>query len=99
MVTLVDRAAQVLRATLAQLRTVPNQTFRLVSRPGDGFGLGLDQQRVGDVVVTANGEKILLMAPDIVEALGEATIDVEDTEEGRRVVISRCTSVSRGSVS
>jgi hypothetical protein len=90
MVTLVDGAAQVLRVTLAQLRTVPSQTFRLVSSPGGGFGLGLDQQRVGDVVVTANGEKILLMAPDIAEALGEARIDIEDTEEGRRVVISRC---------
>ncbi|UCH86466.1 MAG: hypothetical protein JSU97_08060 [Dehalococcoidia bacterium] len=50
-------------------------------------------------MVTANGEKILLMAPDIVEALGEATIDVEDTEKGRRVIISRCTGVSRGSIS
>jgi hypothetical protein len=85
MVTLVDRAAQVLRVTLAQLRTVPSQTFRLVSSPEGGFGLGLD------VVVTADGEKILLLAPDIVEALGEARIDIEDTEEGRRVVISRCT--------
>jgi len=95
MVTLVDRAAQVLRATLAQLRTVPGQAFRVVSRPEGGFGLDLDQQRVGDVVVTANGEKLLLMAPDIVEALGEARIDIEDTQEGRKVVISRCGDVSR----
>ena len=91
MVTLVDRAALVLRVTLAQLRTVPGQTFRLVLRPGGSFGLGLDQQRVGDEVIITNGEKILLLAPDIVEALGEARIDIEDTEEGRWVVISRCT--------
>lgn len=34
MVTLTDKAAQVLRATLAQLQAVPGQTFRLVLRPG-----------------------------------------------------------------
>ena len=92
MVTLVDRAAQVLRVTLAQLRTVSSQTFRLVSRPGGGFGLGLDRQRVGDEVIIADGEKMLLVAPGIAEALGEVRIDTEDTEQRRRVVISRWTA-------
>lgn len=50
-------------------------------------------------MVTANGEKILLMAPDIVEALDEARMDTQDTEHGRKVVISRCTNVSRRPVS
>ena len=89
MVTLTDKAAQVLRVTLAQLRVVPGQAFRLVLGPGGGFGLGLDQQRVGDEVIITNGEKILLLAPDIAEALDEARIDTQDTDEGRKVVICR----------
>jgi Fe-S cluster assembly iron-binding protein IscA len=89
MVKLTDRAAQVLRATLAQIRTKPGQTFRLVLKPEGGFGLGLDQARVGDEVITANGEKILLVASDIAQALDEARIDTQDTDGGRKVVICR----------
>jgi len=88
MVTVTDQAAQVLRGTLAQARTEPSQTLRLVFRSEGGFGLGLDQKREGDEVVTANGEKILLVAPDVAEALGEATIDMQETEQGRALVIS-----------
>jgi Fe-S cluster assembly iron-binding protein IscA len=89
MVILTDQAAQVLRATLDETRTEPGQALRLLLRPGGGFGLGVDQEREGDQVVTAEGEKILLMTPDIAEALGEATIDAPETEEGRKLVISR----------
>ena len=89
MVTVTDQATVVLRATLAQARTQPGQTLRLVLRPGDSFGLGLDQKRNGDQVVTSHGETILLMAPDVAEALDEATIDTENTNGRRKIVISR----------
>jgi Fe-S cluster assembly iron-binding protein IscA len=89
MVTVTDQAAEVLRATLDEARTEPGQALRLLLRPGGGFGLGLDAEREGDEVVTADGEKILLMTPDTAEAVGEATIDAPETEEGRRLVISR----------
>jgi len=89
MVTVTDQAAEVLRATLDQTRTAPGQALRLLLRPGGGFGLGLDQEREGDRVVTADGEKILLVMPAIAEAVGQATIDAEETEEGPKLVISR----------
>jgi Fe-S cluster assembly iron-binding protein IscA len=89
MVTVTEQAAEVLRATLDEARTEPGQALRLLPRPGGGLGLGLDQEREGDQVVTADGEKILLMTPDIAEAVGEATIDAQQTEEGPRLVISR----------
>ena len=89
MVTVTDQAAEVLRATLDQTRTAPGQALRLLLRPGGGFGLGLDQEREDDRVVTADGEKILLLMPDIAEAVGQATIDAEETEEGPKLVISR----------
>jgi Fe-S cluster assembly iron-binding protein IscA len=89
MVTVTDQAAEVLRATLDEARTEPGQALRLLFKPGGGFGLGLDQEREGDQVVTADGEKILLVTPEIAEAVGEATLDAPETEEGRRLVISR----------
>jgi len=89
MVTVTDQATVVLRATLAQARTQPGQTLRLVLRPGGSFGLGLDQKRNGDQVLTSHGETILLMAPDVAEALDEATIDTENTNGRRKIVISR----------
>lgn len=89
MVTVTDRAAEVLRATLDQTRTEPGQALRLLLRPGGGFGLGVDREREDDRVVTADGEKILLLMPDIAEAVGQATIDAEETEEGPKLVISR----------
>jgi len=89
MVILTDQAAQVLRATLDETRTEPGQALRLLLRPGGGFGLGVDQEREGDQVVTADGEKILLMTPNMAEAVDDVTIDTKNTEEGPKLVISR----------
>jgi Fe-S cluster assembly iron-binding protein IscA len=89
MVAVTDQAAQVLRATLDQARTEPGQGLRLLLKPGGGFGLGVDREREGDQVVTADGEKILLMTPDIAEAVDDVTIDTKNTEEGPKLVISR----------
>jgi Fe-S cluster assembly iron-binding protein IscA len=88
MVTITDQAAQLLRATLAQARSQPGQTLRLVVREGGDFGLGLDQKRNGDQAITVHGENILIMAPDVAEALGEATIDIQNTDGTRKIVIS-----------
>lgn len=88
MVTVTDQAALVLRATLTQARTQPGQTLRLVLRPDGGFGLGVDQKRDGDLVIIANGENVLLIAPDVAEALHGATIDIQNTDGKRKIVIS-----------
>jgi Fe-S cluster assembly iron-binding protein IscA len=88
MVTVTDQAALVLRATLAQARTQPGQTLRLVLSSDGGFGLGVDQKRDGDQVVIAHGENILLIAPDAAEALDGAKIDIQSTNGRRKIVIS-----------
>ncbi len=88
MVTVTDQAAVVLRATLAQARTQPGQTLRLVLSPDGGFGLGVDQKRDGDQVVIAHGENILLIAPDVAEALDGATIETQNTDGRQKIVIS-----------
>jgi Fe-S cluster assembly iron-binding protein IscA len=88
MVTVTDQAALVLRATLAQARTQPGQTLRLVLSPDGSFGLGVDQRRDGDQVVIAHGENILLIASDVAEALDGAKIDIQSTNGRRKIVIS-----------
>jgi Fe-S cluster assembly iron-binding protein IscA len=88
MVTVTDRATQELRNILAEVTTKPGQALRLVARPGSDFGLGLDEEREGDEVVAADGEKILLIAREIADVVGDATIDIQDTGKGHELVIS-----------
>jgi Fe-S cluster assembly iron-binding protein IscA len=88
MVTVTDQAAELLRATLAHARTERGQTLRLVLKPDGGFDLSLDQQRIGDQVVIVHGENTLVVAPDVAEALGEATINMQNTNGRRKIVIS-----------
>lgn len=88
MVTVTDQAALVLRATLSKARTQTGQTLRLVLSPDGDLGLGVDQKRAGDQVVTAYGDNILLIAPDVAKALDGATIDTQNTNGRQKIVIS-----------
>jgi len=88
MVTVTDQAVLVLRATLTKARTQPGQTLRLLLSPDGSFGLGVDQKRAGDQVVIAHGENILLIAPDVAEALDGETIEIQNTNGTRKIVIS-----------
>ncbi len=89
MVTVTDRATQKLRTILADATSEPGQALRLVPRTGGHFALAVDEEREGDEVFKAGDEKILLVGSGMAEALDEATIDVQDTEEGPNLVISR----------
>ncbi len=88
MVTVTDQAVLVLRATLTKARTQPGQTLRLLLSPDGGFDLGVDQKRADDQVVIAHGENILLIAPDVAEALDGETIEIQNTNGTRKIVIS-----------
>jgi Fe-S cluster assembly iron-binding protein IscA len=88
MVTVTERATQELRNILAKASPREGQVLRLIARPGGDFGLGLDEERENDQVVAADGGKILLIAPEIADAVGDATIDTQDTGEGQELVIS-----------
>lgn len=89
MVTVTDRATEELRNILANAAPQPGQALRLVPSREGGLGLGLDEEREGDEIVKSGDEKILLVSSGIAEALDEATIDVQDSEEGPKLVISR----------
>jgi Fe-S cluster assembly iron-binding protein IscA len=89
-VTVTERATEELRSMLAEASTKEGQVLRLVAQPeGRGFALAPDQVEEGDETVEADGETVLVVASSLAEELGGARIDVEDTEEGARLTISR----------
>jgi Fe-S cluster assembly iron-binding protein IscA len=86
-VTVTERAGEELRSMRGEAS--PSQTLRLVVQPEGGFALGLDEIREGDEVVEAGGETVLVLAGAVAEVVEGAVIDVQDTEEGARLTISR----------
>jgi Fe-S cluster assembly iron-binding protein IscA len=86
-VTVTERAGEELRSMRGEAS--PSQTLRLVVQPEGGFALGLDEIREGDEVVEAGGETVLVLASAVAEVVEGAVIDVQDTEEGARLTISR----------
>ncbi len=88
MVTVTERAKEVLRALLIDNSKDPEEGIRLVFSPSGQIGLTLDKPREGDQIVESEGSKVLLVAPETAIALPGAVIDCVDTEEGPHLVIS-----------
>jgi Fe-S cluster assembly iron-binding protein IscA len=89
-VTVTERAAEELRRTLAEASTEEGQVLRLVAQPeGRGFALGTDQIEDGDETVEADGETVLVITSSLAETLEGAVIDVDETDDGPRLSISR----------
>jgi Fe-S cluster assembly iron-binding protein IscA len=89
MLTVTENARQYLKDMLLSHSEDPEIGLRLTIEPPRQFGLALDSEGVGDHVVEHEGSKVLLVAPDLVSTLDEVTIDVKDTSEGSRLVISK----------
>jgi Fe-S cluster assembly iron-binding protein IscA len=86
-VTVTDRAAQLLKDIQEGHEEGAGKTLRLLSR-GDGFELAFDEQRESDHVVQSGEADVLLIGDDVSEVLGEATIDCQDTPAGPRFTLS-----------
>ena len=67
----------------------PEIGLRLTLEPPRQFGLALDREGVGDLITEHEGAKVLLVAPEVVAQLDEITIDIKDTPEGPKLVISK----------
>lgn len=89
MVTVTENAKQQLKETLLANRDDPETSLRLSIKTPGQFGLALDKEHEGDQVVEHEGVKVLLVGLEIVEQLQGATLDVGDTPEGTKLVISR----------
>jgi len=88
MVTVTERAARELRARLLALAPEPGYVLRLAAGP-TGLILILDVEREGDQLVEFEGEAVLVIAPELSEALHGSVIDCEEREGGAVLTISR----------
>ena len=89
MLTVTENAKQTLKEILATQSDDPEIGIRLTfSAPGE-FGVVLDREAEGDHVVEHEGAKALLVAPDVAPMVEEVTLDVKETPEGPRLVMSK----------
>ena len=87
MVTVTEHAAQLLNEIQQGHEQSVSKVLRLVNR-GDCFEFSFDQRREGDQIVQRGDADVLLVGTDVVELLGDATIDCQDTPAGPRFTLS-----------
>ena len=63
----------------------PDLGIRLTVEASGEYGVALDREAPGDHVVEHEGSKVLLVAHEVAERLGELTLDTQDTPEGARL--------------
>jgi Fe-S cluster assembly iron-binding protein IscA len=87
MINVTEKAAEALSETLdANRKEDSAQVLRLVSSE-QGFGLGLDEERDGDQVVTHDERTVLVIESSVAQAFDGAVVDAVPSPEGPRIVI------------
>ncbi len=89
MLTVTDGAKRELKKTLSAHTDDPEVSLRLELKPTGQLGLVLDREEKGDQVVEHEETKILLVASELVPAVEGITLDVQDTADGPKLVISK----------
>ncbi len=87
MVTVTERAAQLLKDIQEGHEEAAGKILRLVSKE-EGFELVFDEQAEGDRVVQSGETGVLLIAAEVSNMLSGATIDCQDTPAGPRFTLS-----------
>jgi len=87
MVTVTERAAQLLKDIQEGHEESASKVLRLVNR-GDSFEFAFDERREDDQVVQSGDSEVLLVGTDVGDLLGEATIDCQETPAGPRFTLS-----------
>ena len=85
MLTVTESAKQRLKKTLLAGTDDPDLGIRLTVDASGEYGVALDREAPGDHVVEHEGSKVLLMAHEVAERLGELNLDTHDTPEGARL--------------
>ena len=86
MLTVTDKAAQYVRETL-MTENAPG-AFRIVNTE-EGYRFTLDEAKEDDQVFEHEGENYLLLDTEVGEALSSATLDVKESPEGTRLILSQ----------
>ncbi len=94
MVAVTPRAAEKLREGLRAETADPEVAIRLIPSPSmpNWIEMVLSKEEEGDQVVESEGMKILLLGPEIAQALEGMVIDYEETPQGARFTITRISS-------
>ena len=88
MIHVTERAKQELKTILAKKVNWPGARLRLINRGMGKLGLGIDIEAPGDHVIEYQGDKILLVEPELADNLKSITLDVDDTPRGAGLVLS-----------
>lgn len=89
MLTVTESAKQLLKETLQAHTDDPEVGLRLSpGEPGQQLGIVLDREAKGDQVVEHEGAKVLLVPSELAPALDGVTLDIQDTADGPKLVVS-----------
>jgi iron-sulfur cluster assembly protein len=86
MIHVTERAREMFKEALDQITEAPSLVLRL-GPTGSGLGVFPDTPRDEDEVIEHDGQAVLLIDPEVLEALAGKTVDVEDHTEGSRFVL------------
>lgn len=88
MLKVTESAKQLLKETLTAHSDDPEVGLRLSLKTPGQLGIVLDREAEGDHVVEHEGAKLLLVASELASVVEGVTLDVQDTPEGPKLVIS-----------
>ena len=88
MIGATELAKQELKRILNANTDKAEACLRLTANDQGQLGLAIDVEKEGDQAVEHEGSKLLLVEKDLADTLQGITIDVEETAEGARLVIS-----------
>jgi Fe-S cluster assembly iron-binding protein IscA len=89
MVNVTDRAKDRLKQLLESRSDDQSVGLRLEHTSSGQLGIFPDRGRADDQIVEHEGAAVLLIGREIVQAVGDTTIDYEEAGPGPRLVIKR----------
>ena len=88
MIGATERARQELQRILNANTDKPEACLRLTANEQRQLGLAIDVEKEEDQAIEHEGSKVLLVEKNLADTLQGITIDVEDTPQGAKLVIS-----------
>ena len=87
MIGVTEKAKRELSRILTDNVDHPEACLRLRINDEGNLGLGIDIERSDDKIITHEGSTLLVVEPKLAESLADVAIDVEDNDEGNRLVL------------
>ena len=89
MLIVTEDAKQYLKDTLLAHTDDTEIGLRLVLEPAGRLGLLLGREGYGDQIIEHEGAKVLLIAPELAPVVDGITLDVQDTADGTKLVVTK----------